>query len=95
MTCNLASLSGAMYHGFEGAISTFGVYFPYLNLALKWSNEPGPPHKLTSTSTRPRGASLPHQMVAGWGGVFAGQISLQVCYQPVVKVSKCQPHNLE
>ena len=42
MTCNLASLSGAMYHGFEGAISTFGVYFPYLNLALKWSNEPGP-----------------------------------------------------
>ena len=44
MTCNLASLSGAMYHGFEGAISTFGVYFPYLNLALKWSNEPGPPH---------------------------------------------------
>ena len=45
MTCNLASLSGAMYHGFEGAISTFGVYFPYLNLALKWSNEPGPPHK--------------------------------------------------
>ena len=43
MTCNLASLSGAMYHGFEGAISTFGVYFPYLNLALKWSNEPGPP----------------------------------------------------
>ena len=44
MTCNLASLSGAMYHGFEGAISTFGVYFPYLNLALKWSKEPGPPH---------------------------------------------------
>ena len=34
---------------------------------------------------------------AGWGHavVFAGQISLQVCYQPVVKVSKCQLHNLE
>ena len=48
MTCNLASLSGAMYHGFEGAISTFGVYFPYLNLALKWSNEPGPPHDAAS-----------------------------------------------
>ena len=32
-----------MYHGFEGAISTFGVYFPYLILTLRWSKEPGPP----------------------------------------------------
>ena len=32
VTCKRASLSGAMCHGFEGAISTFGVYFPYLNL---------------------------------------------------------------
>ena len=43
MTCKRASLSGAMYHGFEGTISTFGVYFPYLNLTLNWSKEPGPP----------------------------------------------------
>ena len=34
MTCKRASLSGAMYHGFEGAISTFGVYFPYLDSPL-------------------------------------------------------------
>ena len=53
MTCNLASLSGAMYHGFEGAISTFGVYFPYLNLALKWSNEPGPPHCTVTDQSSP------------------------------------------
>ena len=43
VTCKRASLSGAMYHGFEGAISTFWVYFPYLNLTLRWSKEPGPP----------------------------------------------------
>ena len=62
MTCKRASLSGAMYHGFEGAISTFGVYFPYLNLALKWSNEPGPPHNRPTCSppriSRTAGAKL-------------------------------------
>ena len=66
MTCNLASLSGAMYHGFEGAISTFGVYFPYLNLALKWSNEPGPPQ---------RGARLSG---AGWRVLSAQLVALGV-----------------
>ena len=43
----LVSLGGAMYPGFEGGISPSESTFPYLNLALKWSNEPGPPHRNT------------------------------------------------
>ena len=38
----IASLRGAKYPGFEGRFSTSAPTFPYLNLAISWSNEPGP-----------------------------------------------------
>ena len=40
-----------MYPEFEGGISPSESTFPYLNLALKWPDEPGPPQKVQFTSS--------------------------------------------